>query len=98
MEPFDHGALDALAVFPLPDLVLFPGTLLPLHIFEPRYREMITHVLGGSRVLAVARLRPGFEETYQDRPPVFELCGVGYVVAAEPLEDGRWNIMLRGVG
>jgi Lon protease-like protein len=98
MEGFDHSALDALAVFPLPDVVLFPGTLLPLHIFEPRYRDMIADVLAGSRVLAVARLRPGYEKDYEGRPPIFGVAGVGYVVQSDKLPDGRYNIMLRGVG
>jgi uncharacterized protein len=79
-------------------VVFFPGTLLPLHIFEPRYREMIADVMGGERVMAVVRLRPGYEATYHERPPIFGVAGMGYVVAADPLPDGRWNILLRGVG
>jgi Lon protease-like protein len=90
--------LEALAIFPLPDAVLFPGALLPLHVFEPRYREMIQDVLAGDRLLAIARLRPGFEADYQGRPPVHELCGVGEVVRNRRHGDGRYDIVLCGLG
>jgi Lon protease-like protein len=92
------GALSALAIFPLPDVVLFPHALLPLHIFEPRYREMIADVLAGARMLAVARHRPGYEDDYQGRPAVFPTAGVGACIAADRLPDGRYDIVLRGVG
>jgi Lon protease-like protein len=91
------AALDELAIFPLPGIVLFPNALLPLHIFEPRYRDMMGDVLAGSRILAIARLRPGFEAEYQGRPPVYDTIGVGQLVTADRLPDGRYNIMLRGV-
>jgi Lon protease-like protein len=98
METLDVSALTALPIFPLPDAVLFPGALLPLHVFETRYRTMTTDVLAGKRVMAIARLRPGFEADYEGRPPVFATCGVGYVVGSEALPDGRYHILLRGVG
>jgi hypothetical protein len=94
----DELSLASLAIFPLPDVVLFPGTVLPLHVFEPRYRDMARDVLAGDRVLAVARLRPGYEGDYQGRPPVFETAGVGVIVADDELDGGRYNILLRGVG
>ncbi|HEY2406272.1 MAG TPA: LON peptidase substrate-binding domain-containing protein [Polyangiaceae bacterium] len=86
-----------LPFFPLPDAVLIPGALLPLHVFEPRYREMAHHVLAGDRLLAVARLRPGFELDYQGRPPVYEVCGVGEVVDDTRRSDGRYDIVLKGL-
>jgi Lon protease-like protein len=92
------SALDALPIFPLPDAVLFPGTLLPLHVFEPRYRDLTAQVLAGNRLMAIARLRPGYQADYQGRPPVFAVAGVGYVIGDEKLPDGRYNIILRGVG
>jgi hypothetical protein len=91
------AALDDLAVFPLPGMVLFPNALLPLHIFEPRYRAMMTDVLAGSRLLAIAHLRPGFEPEYERRPPIHDTVGVGRVLTADRLPDGRFNIMLRGL-
>jgi Lon protease-like protein len=96
--PLDASALAALPIFPLPDAVLFPGALLPLHVFEPRYRAMTADVLAGRKLMAIARLRAGFETDYEGRPPVFATCGVGYVVGSEALPDGRFHILLRGVG
>jgi uncharacterized protein len=93
----DEAVLAALPIFPLPDVVLFPGALLPLHIFEPRYRTMTADVLSGARVLAVARLVPGFEGDYYGRPPVYATVGVGELISHEELSDGRSNILLRGV-
>lgn len=91
------AALDRLRIFPLPASALIPGGHLPLHVFEPRYREMIADVLASDRVLAVALLAPGWEDEYQDRPPLFSTLGVGYIQAAEALPDGRYNILLHGV-
>jgi Lon protease-like protein len=97
MGALDESALAALPIFPLPDVVLFPGALLPLHVFEPRYRELTADVLAGSKIMAVSRLRPGYEQDYRGRPPVFDTIGAGYVIAHEQLDDGRYNILLRGV-
>lgn len=83
-------------IFPLPDLVFFPETFLPLHIFEPRYRQMVADSLGGARRLAMVMLKPGWEADYYGRPPVHEVAGVGEIVRHEPLPDGRSNILLRG--
>lgn len=90
--------LDRLAIFPLPNCVLLPGGLLPLHVFEPRYRDMTRDCLVGNRVMAVARLRPGFEAEYHGRPAVYPHCGLGRIIASEELPDGRYHILLRGVG
>ena len=57
--------LAALSIFPLPDATLFPGVPLPLHVFEPRYRALVRDALASSKVLAVARLKPGFESDYE---------------------------------
>jgi uncharacterized protein len=92
----DHD-LARVAMFPLPDVVLLPGTLLPLHIFEPRYRDMIRDVLAGTGLVALARLVPGYEAEYHGRPAVYPTLGVGRVVASEELDDGRYNILLRGL-
>jgi Lon protease-like protein len=87
-----------LPIFPLPDLVLFPHTLLPLHIFEPRYRAMIADCLARDRRLAIAGLRAGYEPDYYGRPPVFAVSGVGRIVQCERLASGRFNLILRGEG
>lgn len=83
-------------IFPLPDVVLFPHTLLPLHIFEPRYRRMVEDALAGDRRIAMAVLRPGWEREYYGRPPVHPVAGVGEIIRHERLPDGRFNILLRG--
>jgi uncharacterized protein len=98
VDPPSRSALEALPIFPLPDAVLLPGGILPLHVFEPRYRAMTEAVLAGDRLLAVARLRPGYEADYHGRPPVQEIAGIGYVIAEERLPDGRFHLLLRGVG
>jgi Lon protease-like protein len=89
--------LAALSIFPLPEAALFPGALLPLHVFEPRYRELVRDALAGTKVLAVARLKPGFEADYGGRPAVFEACGAGRIIDHAALPDGRFHIMLRGI-
>lgn len=89
--------LAALSIFPLPEATLFPGTPLPLHVFEPRYRALVRDALAGSKVFAVARLKPGFESDYEGRPPVFEVCGAGRIVEHVELPDGRYHVLLRGV-
>jgi len=85
-------------IFPLPNVVFFPHTLLPLHIFEPRYRQMLADCLAGDRRLAVVLLRPGWEEEYYGRPAVYSVAGTGEIVASERLPDGRSNILLKGLG
>ena len=87
---------DRVCIFPLPQVALFPHAVLPLHVFEPRYREMVKDCLAGDRRMAVAALEPGFESDYQGRPSVRPLCGLGELVAHETLPDGRSNIILRG--
>jgi len=89
--------LTALPVFPLPNVVLFPGALLPLHVFEPRYRELTKEVLAGKQLMGIARLKPGFEETYEGRPPVFETLGLGSVIESVAHGDGHYDITLRGL-
>ncbi len=84
-------------LFPLPNVVLFPNVSLPLHIFEPRYREMTEDALDGDRIVGMVLLRPGWEQDYEGRPPVYPIGCAGVITHAERLDDGRFNIMLRGV-
>jgi Lon protease-like protein len=83
-------------IFPLPDLALFPNTLLPLHIFEPRYRALVTDCLARDRRLAIVGLKPGYDGDYAGRPPVHEVAGLGRIVKCERLATGRFNILLKG--
>jgi uncharacterized protein len=86
----------SLPIFPLPDLTFFPHTMLPLHIFEARYRAMITDCLARDERLAVVGLRPGYAAAYEGRPPVYEVAGAGRIVQWERLPTGRYNLLLRG--
>ena len=83
-------------IFPLPDLALFPNTLLPLHIFEPRYRAMVIDALARDRRVAVVGLKPGYEGDYAGRPAVHEVAGLGRIVKCERMATGRFNILLKG--
>ena len=84
-------------LFPLPNVVLFPNVFLPLHIFEPRYRSMIGDALAGDRIVGMVLLQPGYEANYEGRPAVFPIGCAGVITHAEPLDDGRHNIVLRGL-
>ncbi len=93
----EDESLEKLPMFPLPEVQLFPGAILPLHVFEPRYLALVDQVLERSdNSIAIATLRPGFEDDYEGRPPVYPTMGVGSVIAAEKKSDGRWNLLVRG--
>ncbi|MGH7266051.1 MAG: LON peptidase substrate-binding domain-containing protein, partial [Candidatus Rokuibacteriota bacterium] len=83
-------------IFPLPEVVFFPETVLPLHVFEPRYRRLVVDCLAGDRRLAVVLLRPGWERDYDGRPPVHAVAGAGEIIHGEALADGRYNILIDG--
>ena len=87
---------DLLPLFPLPNVVLFPNVFLPLHIFEPRYREMVADAITGDRMIGMVLLRPGWEQDYDGRPPVYPIGCSGLITHVEQLADGRYNIVLRG--
>jgi Lon protease-like protein len=84
-------------VFPLPTVVFFPKTYLPLHIFEPRYREMVRESLRGDRMIMMALLKEGWENNYYGNPEVYSVGCVGRIVKNQILDDGRYNILLYGL-
>jgi Lon protease-like protein len=88
-------ALGHLPLFPLPNVVLFPHALLPLHIFEERYRALTRDILAGSRLFAVSLYAADASE-HDERPPVRPIAGVGEVIMAHELPDGRFNLVVRG--
>ena len=88
---------DLLPLFPLPNVVLFPNVFLPLHIFEPRYREMVRDAISGDRMIGMVLLRPGWEGDYEGRPPVYPIGCSAVMTHVERVADGRYNIVLRGV-
>jgi uncharacterized protein len=90
--------LASVAVFPLPGAVLFPGGRLPLHIFEPRYRAMMADVLaGGSGLMVVAQLKPGWKQDHGGQPPIFAIAGIGRIERSQRNDDGTYDLELRGL-
>jgi uncharacterized protein len=86
------------AIFPLPDVTLFPNVMLPLHIFEPRYRCMAEDILKGDRYLAMAMLKDGWEDRYETKDcEIHDTVCLGKVISNEQLEDGRHYLMLQGL-
>jgi hypothetical protein len=84
-------------LFPLPNAVLFPQMPLPLHVFEPRYRKMVADALTSHRTIGMILLRPGWEADYHGRPAVYRAGCAGHLERCDPLDDGRFNILLRGL-
>jgi len=84
-------------IFPLPNAVLFPTVFMPLHIFEARYRAMVTDALAGDRIIGMVLLKAGFEADYAGRPPIFPVGCAGVITHSERLPDGRFNIVLKGI-
>ena len=84
-------------LFPLPEVVLFPGVPRPLLVYEPRYREMVADALKGTRVIGMVLLRPGYEKDYEGRPPIYDIGCAGVIEDYEQLADGRYAILLRGL-
>jgi Lon protease-like protein len=91
------GFCGKVRLFPLPNLVLFPHVLQPLHIFEPRYRQLMADALGDDRMMALALLRPGWEEEYHKQPPIHPVVCIGKILNEEILSEGRYNLMLQGL-
>jgi ATP-dependent Lon protease len=84
-------------LFPLPNLVLFPHVLQPLHIHESRYCEMLEDALADDQLIGMALLEPGWEYDYAGRPPVAGMICVGKVVSHAREGQDRHNILLLGV-
>ncbi len=84
-------------VFPLPNVVLFPHTYLPLHIFEPRYREMVHDAASQGQCIGMALLKDGWEDHYEGSPSIFKQGTVGRMVSVKKMSDGRYSIVLQGL-
>lgn len=95
-EPIDLS--DWIPIFPLPNVVLMPRAILPLHVFEQRYQVMTRDALAGSRLIAMALLKPGYETNYNTLDVAIhpEVC-VGRILREEELPDGHFNFLLQGV-
>lgn len=98
----DESALAAFKgvtrLFPLPNLVLFPHVIQGLHIFEPRYRQMMADTLADDMLMTIVLLKPGWDEDEHDEPPIEPVGCLGRIEWHEKLPDGRFNLRLRGLG
>lgn len=83
-------------IFPLPNVVLFPSVDLPLHIFEPRYREMASDAMDGDKLIGMVLLKPNWRDDYEGAPAIYPIGCVGHIDKFELLDDGRSNLVLRG--
>ena len=93
--PLTDEELAKLPVFPLPRVVFFPGTALPLHLFEPRYTRMMEECLDrGCTAMTVALLAPGWEDNYEGNPDIYEIAGAGRIVAHQERSDGTHDVIL----
>jgi len=96
VSPDLSEALSALPLFPLPNAVLFPGALMPLHVFEPRYRAMVRDVLATHRSMAVVMIVDATHTDEHGHPAIARVAGVGTIIDHAELPGGRYNILLRG--
>ncbi len=95
--PYLQSFSGRVRLFPLPNLVLFPHTIQPLQIFEPRYLEMVDEALATDHLIAPVWLQPGWERTYDARPPIAPVACLGRILSHQRLSDGRVNLLLQGV-
>jgi uncharacterized protein len=84
-------------LFPLPNLVLFPHVMQPLHIFEPRYRHLLEDALAGDHLIAMALLAPGWQKDYDGSPPLHPVACLGRITTYHKLDDGTYNLLLLGL-
>ncbi|MEE9258144.1 MAG: LON peptidase substrate-binding domain-containing protein [Nitrospinaceae bacterium] len=97
-SPKNPGKPDeVIPLFPLPATVFYPRTLLPLHIFEPRYRQMVADALEGDRKIGMVLLKPGWEAYYYGKPDIVPVGCVGTIQRHVRLDNGKYNIALEGL-
>lgn len=96
-DPASLGpALEALPLFPLPGVVLMPNALLPLYVFEPRYRKMVRDALDGHQAIGVVQLSEPAMQDPRGQPSIARIAGVGTIIDSTELPNGRYQILLRG--
>lgn len=88
--------LTRLSIFPLPGAILFPRMQLPLHIFEPRYRALVSDAMARDRWIGMIQPRQQPTPSHDQEPPLFNIGCVGKIVDVEAHDDGRYNIILEG--
>jgi uncharacterized protein len=92
-----RSQLHRLPIFPLPGAVLLPYALIPLHVFEPRYRKLVRDCEGGAGVMALANIPADALRERKEAPRVLPVIGAGILARVDRLPDGRSNIVVRGV-
>ncbi len=105
MNPFEFDSVETglddfsgiARLFPIPNMVMFPHVVQPLHVFEERYREMMADALVGDSLIAMPVLKPGWEPDYASRPPLEPSACLGRVVLHKKLPDGCYNLLLLGL-
>lgn len=93
----DTPDFPSVPIFPLPDLVVFPGADVPLHLFEPRYRALAEDVVASDGLFATVRLEPGYQGDYHGRPPIKRVGTLGRIVAHRAKADGTHDLVFRGL-
>jgi len=88
---------DVIPIFPLPRVVLLPAEVLPLHVFEPRYIELVRDAVASHKVIGMVEVLPGHENDLPNSPPVREVGCVGFIAAHEEVEEGRFLMWLLGL-
>ena len=96
-EKKNSGKSPIIPLFPLPTTVFYPNTSLPLHIFEPRYRNMVEDTLNGKGEIGIILLKPGWESDYQGAPEIMTTGCVGKIERHSKLPEGKYNILLSGL-
>lgn len=97
MQNHHTKIVNEIPIFPLPNTVFFPKTLLPLHVFEPRYRRMVEDARKTENLIGVVLLKDGWENDYFGSPDVHDIGSVGKIEYLEKLRDGKFNILLYGL-
>lgn len=95
---FDPDSFSGIArLFPLPNMVMFPSVIQPLHVFEPRYRDMMADALDDDWLLAPVLLQTPNPDDYFEAPAIHPVACLGHVFQQEELPDGRYNLLLQGI-
>src|SRR4051794_14315906 len=92
-----EAALASVPVFPLPDLVVFPGNEVPLHLFEPRYKALAEDAVAADGLFATVQLEPGWQQDYDGRPPIKRIGTLGRIIAHRKRPDGTHDVVVRGI-
>jgi Lon protease-like protein len=85
-------------IFPLPNVVQFPGVIIPLHVFEPRYRSLVKDTLAQDARIALTLLQPGYENDYYGAPEVHRVTCAGQIISHQEQPDGRFYMTVMGLG